>query len=107
MTTSTLAVEYVTAQKHLGKPEVWSKFLDKNTLYTERAKRRRSGEATEGETMYVVEREGRELRILESFDPPNFGSLLLHSLCCCCRGCLLFQGDGDGGRHERGGAKRG
>ena len=63
---------FVMAQKHVGKSEVWSKFWDKNTLYKERAKRRRSVEAMEWETMYVVEREGRGLRILESFDPPNF-----------------------------------
>ena len=57
-TASTLAGEYVTAQEHVGKPEVRSKFWDKNTLYKERAKRRRSGEAMEWRTTYVVLRVG-------------------------------------------------
>ena len=45
-TASTLAGEYVTAQKHVGKTAGRSKFRDKNTLYKERAKRRTSDEAT-------------------------------------------------------------
>ena len=45
-TTSTLAGEYVTAQEHVGETEGRSKITDKNTLYKERAKRRRSDEAT-------------------------------------------------------------
>ena len=44
-TASTLAGEYVTAQGHVGETEGRSKIRDENTLYKERAKRRRSDEA--------------------------------------------------------------
>ena len=57
-TASTLAGEYVTAQELVGDTGELSKFRDKNSLYKERAKRRRSGEAMEGRTMYVVRRVG-------------------------------------------------
>ena len=43
-----------TAQGHVGETEVLSKFWVTNTLHKERGKRRRSGAAMEGRTMYVV-----------------------------------------------------
>ena len=45
-TASTLTGEYVTAHGNVGETEGRSKIRDKNTLYKERAKRRRSDEAT-------------------------------------------------------------
>ena len=56
-TASTSAVEYVTAQGHVGETEGRSKIRDTNTLYKERAKRRRRDEATGekgGKTLYEV-----------------------------------------------------
>ena len=57
-TASTLAVEYVTAHELVGDTGKLSKIGDKNTLYKERAKRRRSGETVAWRTAYVVRKMG-------------------------------------------------
>ena len=68
MTSFTLAGEYITAHKHVGKTAGRSKIRDKNTLYKERAKLRRSDEATgekgEGEILADYGTRGR-------YDPPK------------------------------------
>ena len=96
----------VTAQKHVGKTAGGLIFGDKNTLYKERAKRRLSDEATGGEmsTTYVVWKSGRltmELGVVTTRQ--NFGFNVPPSCCCC----LFARAMWDGGRHERGDAKRG
>ena len=60
-TTSTLAGEYVTAQELVGDTGGLSKIWDKNTLYKDRAKRKRSDEGTGengGKTLYEVQSAG-------------------------------------------------
>ena len=101
-TASTLAVEYVTAQGHVGETEGRSKIWDKNTLYKERAKRRRSGEAMVGRTTYVVWERGGLLRIVGSLRPAQLWFPLFLLRVAVVVVCLPGQVV-DGGRHERGG----
>ena len=79
VTTSTLAVEYVTALDYVGGRASGGKFRDEYFLYKTRDK---------GEVMVddvrVVEEGAADYGTRGRYDPPNLWFYCSHSCSCCC-----------------------